>query len=112
MGCHVVKSSYAGLNNEQYIYHRNIGSPSSQASAAAMDNNQEVIVDTQPQTQSQSTNAWTNMDSQPIENVIWGRLYPKSVKLKSLGTPHMIDRSSMFRFADHEHFISSYRFVQ
>lgn len=47
----------------------------------------DIIVDTQPQTQSQSTNAWTNIaDSQPMENVIWGRLYPKSVKHKSLGT--------------------------
>lgn len=55
--------------------------------AAAAGNEQAAadrIVDTQPQTQSQSTNAWTNMDSQPIEAVVWGRLYPKSVKVKSL----------------------------
>lgn len=66
MGCHVVKS---------------ITSFSSK-----MDHDHETP-DTQPQTQSQSNNAWTNnlMDSQPLENVVWGRLYPRSVKVKSLG---------------------------
>lgn len=64
MGCHVVKSiiSFASKMEPE-------------------------TPDTQPQTQSQSNNAWTNlMDSQPLENVVWGRLYPKSVKVNSLGT--------------------------
>lgn len=97
MGCQVAKS-FNSLNSQPSNYRayrvndiNNINSVAVAAAAAvaAMDANSKQlqydhIVDTQPQTQSQSTNAWTNMDSQPIENVVWGRLYPKSVKLKSL----------------------------
>lgn len=96
MGCQVAKS-FNSLNSQPPNYraycvngNNNINAvavAAAAAAAAAMDANhkpQEHIVDTQPQTQSQSTNVWTNMDSQPIEKVVWGRLYPKSVKLKSL----------------------------
>lgn len=37
------------------------------------------------QTQTQTQNVWSQLDSQPIENVVWGRLYPKNIKVKSLG---------------------------
>ncbi|XP_075152380.1 ovarian-specific serine/threonine-protein kinase loki [Haematobia irritans] len=39
---------------------------------------------TQGATQSQASNLWSQVESQPIENVIWGRLYGKNVKVKSL----------------------------
>lgn len=74
MGCHVVKSIVSVKSQQNY---RNCPD--------GMDNNKDIEGDTQPQTQSQSTNAWTNMDSQPIEQLVWGRLYPKSVKVNSLG---------------------------
>lgn len=60
MGCHIVKQ-ITGFDSNM--------------------NNKEMP-DTQPQTQSQT--CWTG-ESQPIENVVWGRLYAKNAKLKSLG---------------------------
>lgn len=39
--------------------------------------------ETQP-TQSQADSIWTQLESQPLENVIWGRLYGKNIKFKSL----------------------------
>lgn len=41
---------------------------------------------TQGATQSQSSNIWSQVESQPIENIVWGRLYGKNIKVKSLGT--------------------------
>lgn len=41
--------------------------------------------ETQPQTQTQTQNILWTLESQPIENIIWGRLYAKNAKLKSLG---------------------------
>lgn len=99
MGCQVAKSSNS-LNSVPLPNYRRycvndinninrVTANTAAAGTAAMDatnkpQQTDHIVDTQPQTQSQSTNAWTHMDSQPIESVVWGRLYPKSVKLKSL----------------------------
>ncbi|XP_032595136.1 ovarian-specific serine/threonine-protein kinase Lok isoform X1 [Drosophila grimshawi] len=37
-------------------------------------------------TQSQASNIWTQVESQPMENIVWGRLYGKNIKIKSLGT--------------------------
>ncbi|XP_013101371.1 ovarian-specific serine/threonine-protein kinase Lok isoform X2 [Stomoxys calcitrans] len=39
---------------------------------------------TQGATQSQVSNLWSQVESQPIENIVWGRLYGKNVKVKSL----------------------------
>ncbi|EDW80378.1 uncharacterized protein Dwil_GK18729, isoform A [Drosophila willistoni] len=39
---------------------------------------------TQGATQSQASNIWTQVESQPMETVIWGRLYGKNIKIKSL----------------------------
>lgn len=54
--------------------------------------------DTQPQTQTQNSTVWDNLESQPIEKVIWGRLYAKNIKLRSLGigirTKLLIENSS------------------
>ena len=41
---------------------------------------------TQGATQSQTSNLWSQVESQPIDNIIWGRLYGKNIKVKSLGT--------------------------
>ncbi|XP_073826361.1 ovarian-specific serine/threonine-protein kinase loki isoform X1 [Musca autumnalis] len=40
---------------------------------------------TQGATQSQASNIWSQVESQPIENIVWGRLYGKNIKVKSLG---------------------------
>ncbi|XP_033161929.1 ovarian-specific serine/threonine-protein kinase Lok isoform X1 [Drosophila mauritiana] len=37
-------------------------------------------------TQSQASNIWTQVESQPMEKIVWGRLYGKNIKIKSLGT--------------------------
>ncbi|XP_017840566.2 ovarian-specific serine/threonine-protein kinase Lok isoform X1 [Drosophila busckii] len=37
-------------------------------------------------TQSQASNVWTQVESQPMEKIVWGRLYGKNIKIKSLGT--------------------------
>ncbi|TMW41993.1 hypothetical protein DOY81_012928 [Sarcophaga bullata] len=39
---------------------------------------------TQGATQSQTSNLWSQVESQPIDNIIWGRLYGKNIKVKSL----------------------------
>ncbi|XP_055642459.1 ovarian-specific serine/threonine-protein kinase Lok isoform X2 [Toxorhynchites rutilus septentrionalis] len=36
------------------------------------------------QTQTQQSGVWTQVDSQPVEKPIWGRLYAKNLKIKSL----------------------------
>ncbi|XP_015036718.1 ovarian-specific serine/threonine-protein kinase Lok isoform X1 [Drosophila persimilis] len=41
---------------------------------------------TQGATQSQASNIWTQVESQPMERIVWGRLYGKNIKIKSLGT--------------------------
>lgn len=41
-------------------------------------------VDTQGATQTQQSGLWSQIESQPVENVIWGRLYAKNLKIKSL----------------------------
>ena len=41
---------------------------------------------TQGATQSQTSNLWSQVESQPIDNIVWGRLYGKNIKVKSLGT--------------------------
>lgn len=44
--------------------------------------------DTQPETQSQNqSNFWPSsyLESQPIEDVVWGRLYAKNIRFASLG---------------------------
>ncbi|XP_017117050.1 ovarian-specific serine/threonine-protein kinase Lok isoform X2 [Drosophila elegans] len=35
-------------------------------------------------TQSQASNIWTQVESQPMEKIVWGRLYGKNIKIKSL----------------------------
>lgn len=40
--------------------------------------------DTQSATQTQQTVGWSQIESQPVENIIWGRLYGKNLKIKSL----------------------------
>lgn len=45
----------------------------------------QQIMTTQGATQSQASNIWTQMESQPVENIVWGRLYGKNIKLKSIG---------------------------
>lgn len=45
----------------------------------------QQIMTTQCATQSQASNIWTQMESQPVENIVWGRLYGKNIKVKSLG---------------------------
>ncbi|KAH8249708.1 hypothetical protein KR032_011643 [Drosophila birchii] len=37
-------------------------------------------------TQSQASSIWTLVESQPMEKIVWGRLYGKNIKIKSLGT--------------------------
>lgn len=44
---------------------------------------QEQVVDTQRATESQCS-IWSTMESQPIEPIVWGRLYGKNVQIKSL----------------------------
>lgn len=44
----------------------------------------ETQTQAQTQTQSQQCSIWATLESQPIENIIWGRLYSKNIKLKSL----------------------------
>lgn len=41
-----------------------------------------------PDTETQQTQSsvFIDVESQPIENIVWGRLYPKRVTIKSLGT--------------------------
>lgn len=51
------------------------------------------LPDTQTQPQTQSQICWTPMESQPMENIVWGRLYSRHIKLKSLG---MTLRSSVY----------------
>lgn len=41
---------------------------------------------TQGATQSQVSNLWSQVESQPMDNIVWGRLYGKNIKVKSLGT--------------------------
>lgn len=41
---------------------------------------------TQGATQSQTSNLWSQVESQPMDNIVWGRLYGKNIKVKSLGT--------------------------
>lgn len=36
-------------------------------------------------TQSQASSIWGQTQSQPIENIIWGRLYGKNIKMNSIG---------------------------
>lgn len=48
----------------------------------------EPAADTQGATQSQASNLWTQLESQPIENVVWGRLYGKNIKVKTLDLCH------------------------
>ncbi|TMW42354.1 hypothetical protein DOY81_012567 [Sarcophaga bullata] len=31
-----------------------------------------------------TSNLWSQVESQPIDNIIWGRLYGKNIKVKSL----------------------------
>lgn len=40
---------------------------------------------TQGATQSQASNLWSQVESQPMDNIVWGRLYGKNIKVKSLG---------------------------
>lgn len=43
---------------------------------------------TQPETQSQNqSNIWPSsyLESQPIEDVVWGRLYAKNIRFSTLG---------------------------
>lgn len=40
---------------------------------------------TQGATESQTSNLWSQMESQPMDNIVWGRLYGKNIKVKSLG---------------------------
>lgn len=48
--------------------------------------NQSQLPDTQSQPHTESQKSfWTPMESQPIENIVWGRLYAKNIKFKSLG---------------------------
>ncbi|XP_030376882.1 ovarian-specific serine/threonine-protein kinase Lok isoform X2 [Scaptodrosophila lebanonensis] len=35
-------------------------------------------------TQSQASNIWSQVESQPMDNIVWGRLYGKNIKIKSL----------------------------
>uniref|UniRef100_A0A1A9W2P4 non-specific serine/threonine protein kinase n=1 Tax=Glossina brevipalpis TaxID=37001 RepID=A0A1A9W2P4_9MUSC len=35
-------------------------------------------------TQTQASNIWSQIESQPVETVVWGRLYGKNIKIKSL----------------------------
>lgn len=44
-----------------------------------------VFESNQGATQSQASNIWTQIESQPIESVVWGRLYGKNIRVKSLG---------------------------
>lgn len=49
-------------------------------------NNQQMA--TQPETQSQNqSNIWPSsyLESQPIEDVVWGRLYAKNMRFSTLG---------------------------
>ncbi|KAI8118033.1 Ovarian-specific serine/threonine-protein kinase Lok [Lucilia cuprina] len=39
---------------------------------------------TQGATQSQASNLWSQVESQPMDNIVWGRLYGKNIKVKSL----------------------------
>nr|XP_029714683.1 ovarian-specific serine/threonine-protein kinase Lok isoform X2 [Aedes albopictus] len=40
---------------------------------------------TQPNTQTGTqTGLWSQIESQPVENIVWGRLYAKNLKIKSL----------------------------
>lgn len=75
MGCHIVKefSSLTMNNINKNNKDMQIDDPAAAAAKSEL-----------PQTQTQP-NAWSQMDSQPIENVVWGRLYPKNIKVKSLG---------------------------
>lgn len=53
---------------------------------ANQNNNQQT--ETQPDTQSQNqSNFWPSsyLESQPIEDVVWGRLYAKNMRFSSLG---------------------------
>lgn len=54
---------------------------------------QEQVVDTQRATESQCS-IWSTMESQPIEPIVWGRLYGKNVQIKSLGTRFQVIHSS------------------
>ncbi|XP_055591092.1 ovarian-specific serine/threonine-protein kinase Lok isoform X2 [Uranotaenia lowii] len=49
-----------------------------------MANTGGAVQDTQPGTQTQNTGLWSQIESQPVDNVIWGRLYAKNLKIKSL----------------------------
>ncbi|XP_058818022.1 ovarian-specific serine/threonine-protein kinase Lok isoform X2 [Topomyia yanbarensis] len=40
--------------------------------------------DTQTQVTTQQSGLWSQIESQPVENVIWGRLYGKNLKIKTL----------------------------
>lgn len=52
-----------------------------------MASSSSAIPDTQGATQTQqSALGWSQLESQPVENPIWGRLYAKSLKISSLGT--------------------------
>lgn len=42
------------------------------------------VVDTQPATQTQQSGVWSQLESQPVEKPIWGRLYAKHLKIKCL----------------------------
>lgn len=43
------------------------------------------LPDTQVATQSQTSQIWQDIQSQPVQNA-WGRLLPKNLQIKSLGT--------------------------
>lgn len=48
----------------------------------------KINMETQPETQSQNqSNIWpaSYLESQPIEDVVWGRLYAKNMRFSSLG---------------------------
>lgn len=49
-----------------------------------MDSSNITVADTQSATQTQQTAGWSQIESQPVDNIIWGRLYAKNLKIKSL----------------------------
>lgn len=43
-----------------------------------------IAPNTESATQTQQSGLWSQLESQPVDNVIWGRLYAKNLKIKSL----------------------------